>query len=552
MFSSSSNDRRSLPFTFVLAAVRRLTCDSDEQVPIERERTDVYRLLLVLQGTPEVKFEGQGRMAEPGTCLLISPGSEAVITGNGRACAACLMSFTAIHVGADDKALQSILERLSQGTRLPASVLNEFAGLWEKGDARQDGLIQLRWNRDFLSLLLLLLEQSALEKQSRDPESSVGQTIDFLQNHYHRVITVQQLADMAQLPRWQYLRIFKKLTGTKPSSYLIHLRIEQAKIRLSGTDEQVWEVAHRVGFSDEHYFNRRFKLLTGVSPGQYARIYNPKHSAPREQEAVHPSPAALSRIVYDDGGTLGDLLALDISPVGANLRFCDNDPLLGKVQLTREIGFPLSPDKVRELNPDLVLLSRYGSDKYPELSAIAPTIVVNEYAPMYRRMQKLGDVLGIRERADRWLNAYDLRRERMWQKLQARKADDETATVLFYDGNLKLYLLHRQRGLAKLLYHPLGFRMDERIQRLRPVRGHYYISITPERLDQYAVGDRLFVFVRPDLRVSAVLSELACCSSWVRLPAVRSGKVHCLEAFWNLDDALTSQLALEHFPALWT
>jgi hypothetical protein len=60
---------------------------------------------------------------------------------------------------------------------------------------------------------------------------------------------------------------------------------------------------------------------------------------------------------------------------------------------------------------------------------------------------------------------------------------DETATVLFYDGNLKLYLLHRQRGLAKLLYHPLGFRMDERIQRMRPVRGHSYISIAPERLD---------------------------------------------------------------------
>lgn len=544
----SSSGRSASPLTFVLTAARRLTCDSLEGLPLGQ--ADDYRLLLMLQGTLEAKIGQRTLSAEPGDCFLIASGREASLISRGAACAFCLLSFSAVNARVNGPALQRILNLLSGGLHLPAAALHEFSESLESSGL-QDELLQFNKQSVFLSLLSLLLEQSDSEqKRLRDPVRAVKLTIDFVQNNYSLNLAVQQLADMAQLPGWQYLRVFKKLTGSNPSSYITRLRIEQAKKLLSDSDGQVWEVAHRVGYEDEHYFNRRFKLATGISPGQYARIYNRKASA-ADCRATACRPASAERIVYDDAGTLGDLLALDIAPVGANLRFCDNDSFTDNIRSTQEIGFPLDPDKIRTLNPDLVLLSRYGSERHPELSAIAPTVGLNEYAPMHLRVQKLGDVLGIREHARRWLDAYDMRREHMWQRLQSRKALDESATVLFYDHNGKLYLLHRLRGLAKLLYHPLGFRMDERIQRLRPARGHYYISIAPDRLGEYAVGDRLFVFIHSERRASAALSELNRWPDWNRLPAVRTGKVHYLDSFWNLDDALTSQLTLEHFPDLW-
>jgi len=545
-----SSGRSASPLTFVLTAARCLTCDSLEGLPLGQ--ADDYRLLLMLQGSLEAKIGQRTLSAEPGDCLLIVSGRDISLISKGAACAFCLLSFTAVNARSNGPALQRILNRLSGGLHLPAAALHEFAESLENGEL-QDELLQFNKQSAFLSLLSLLLEQSDSEqKRLRDPMRAVKQTIDFVQNNYSLNLSVQQLADMAQLPRWQYLRVFKKLTGSNPSSYITHLRIEQAKRMLCDSDGQVWEVAHRVGYNDEHYFNRRFKLATGISPGQYARIYHRRAGAADCRAIVRRLPASAERIVYDDAGTLGDLLALDIEPVGANLRFCDNDSFTDKIHSTQEIGFPLDPDKIRTLNPDLVLLSRYGSERHPELSAIAPTVGLNEYAPMHLRVQKLGEVLGIREHARRWLDAYDMRREHMWQRLQSRKAPDESATVLFYGRNGRLYLLHRLRGLAKLLYHPLGFRMDERVRRLRPARGDYYISITPDRLGEYAVGDRLFVFIDAERRASAALSELNRWPDWNRLAAVRTGKVHYLDSFWNLDDALTSRLTLEHFPDLWS
>ncbi|RED59082.1 helix-turn-helix domain-containing protein [Cohnella phaseoli] len=552
MFLPSSNGRSASPLTFVLTDALRLTCEGPESLTLEK--TDDLRLLLVLQGTLEAKIEQRAQSAGPGVCLLIVSGSDASLISQGAGCDVCLLSFTALNARANGSAVQRILQLLSGRTKLPAAVLHEYADSLKCENRHQDGLPRLGRQSRFLSLLSLLLEQCVLEekKQLCDPKHAVKQTLSFMQKNYSLNLTIQQLADMARLPRWQYLRVFKKMTGSNPSSYMTRLRIEQAKRLLSDSDGQVWEVAHRVGYQDEHYFNRRFKLATGISPGQYARIYAHRPDATDRRGTPHRFHAPAERIVYDDAGTLGDLLALDIAPVGANLRFCDNDSFTDKIQSTQEIGFPLNPDKIRTLNPDLVLLSRYGSDRHPELSAIAPTIGLNEYAPMHLRMQKLGEVLGIRERTRQWLDAYDMRREKLWHRLQSRKARHESATVLFYDCNGRLYLLHRLRGLAKLLYHPLGFRMDERVQRLRPARGHYYISIASDRLSEYAVGDRLFVFTHPGRHTSDSLSELNRWPGWNRLPAVQAGKIHYLDSFWNSDDAFTSQLTLERFPDLWS
>ena len=330
------------------------------------------------------------------------------------------------------------------------------------------------------------------------------------------------------------------------------VRIEQAKALLSDSTASIREIAHKVGYDDEHYFNRRFKKETGIAPGQYARIYQGNAFAGEGSRSVSPVRSTIERIVYDDAGTLGDLLALGISPVGANLRFAAHIQLVRRLPSTQEIGCPINVEKVRSLQPDLVLLSRDGCDQYPGLSAIAPTIGLNEYAPMQRRIQKLGEVLGMREQADQWLHQYERKCGEMWRRLQSYKKSDETATVLFYDWDGRLYLLHRMRGLAKLLYHPLGFRMDERVQHLRPARGHYFIAVEREHLAQMAGGDRLFVFVRTPQQIKAAIVGLNQWPGWKDLPAVRSGNVHYLDGFWNLDDAFTSVLALEQFPAMWT
>ncbi len=64
------------------------------------------------------------------------------------------------------------------------------------------------------------------------------------------------------------MRVFRQETGLPPHTYLIQLRINQAKAHLQA-GETIAEVAAATGFSDQSHLTRRFKRIVGVTPGQY-------------------------------------------------------------------------------------------------------------------------------------------------------------------------------------------------------------------------------------------------------------------------------------------
>ncbi|MGW8440674.1 helix-turn-helix transcriptional regulator [Paenibacillus sp. S33] len=64
--------------------------------------------------------------------------------------------------------------------------------------------------------------------------------------------------------------MFRKITGKKPLHYLTELRLNHAKRLLLDCKWPLREIARQVGFSDEYYFNRRFRQMTGIPPGKYA------------------------------------------------------------------------------------------------------------------------------------------------------------------------------------------------------------------------------------------------------------------------------------------
>lgn len=70
---------------------------------------------------------------------------------------------------------------------------------------------------------------------------------------------------------FDYMRhCFKEETGVTPLEYLTSLRIRQAK-RCFRTNRtySVSYVARLCGFSDQYYFSRCFKKITGISPKDY-------------------------------------------------------------------------------------------------------------------------------------------------------------------------------------------------------------------------------------------------------------------------------------------
>jgi hypothetical protein len=56
------------------------------------------------------------------------------------------------------------------------------------------------------------------------------------------------------------------------------LRIEQAKRLLETTSDPVDEISAAVGYEDASFYRRLFKRLTGLTPGEYRRMFQPINS----------------------------------------------------------------------------------------------------------------------------------------------------------------------------------------------------------------------------------------------------------------------------------
>lgn len=84
--------------------------------------------------------------------------------------------------------------------------------------------------------------------------------------------TVKQMADSNHLSPSYLSDLLKKETGLNAQDTIHYYLIEEAKQRLLQSNQSVSEVAYALGFEYPQYFNKLFKLKTGLSPGAFRQI----------------------------------------------------------------------------------------------------------------------------------------------------------------------------------------------------------------------------------------------------------------------------------------
>ncbi len=89
---------------------------------------------------------------------------------------------------------------------------------------------------------------------------------DFISSHYAESITLNRGAALAKMSLPSFTRLFKKVAGMTFVSYVTHVRLSQALRLLKESSLNVAEVASRVGFSDQSYFDRKFRFAFGQTP----------------------------------------------------------------------------------------------------------------------------------------------------------------------------------------------------------------------------------------------------------------------------------------------
>ena len=103
---------------------------------------------------------------------------------------------------------------------------------------------------------------------------------------------LQRAVELAEIPERTLKRRFKIATGSSLIERLQNLRIEAAKRMLESSTTPVTEISFEVGYEDPSFFRRLFRRLTGVTPSQYRRMFQPVATA--SEPPPHSSGIATS------------------------------------------------------------------------------------------------------------------------------------------------------------------------------------------------------------------------------------------------------------------
>jgi AraC-like DNA-binding protein len=92
---------------------------------------------------------------------------------------------------------------------------------------------------------------------------------DHIDRHYRQPLRVDELARVAGVSRFHFIRCFEACYGETPIRYLTRRRIERAQDLLRAANLTVTEVCMLVGYASLGSFSARFTQLVGESPTAY-------------------------------------------------------------------------------------------------------------------------------------------------------------------------------------------------------------------------------------------------------------------------------------------
>jgi two-component system response regulator YesN len=92
--------------------------------------------------------------------------------------------------------------------------------------------------------------------------------------YYKEDFSLQDLAEIIKISPTYLSRLLKNEIGVSFIEYLTQVRVEKAIQMMSDPTIKLYEVAEKVGYSNQHYFSTTFKKVVGLSPAEYRKKGN--------------------------------------------------------------------------------------------------------------------------------------------------------------------------------------------------------------------------------------------------------------------------------------
>jgi len=247
---------------------------------------EVYELNFVENAAGVVRTIGDSRETIGNLDLVLITGSKLVHVWEQGTCPQHDIYEITIHIDPDiffsplmDKrafvSIHRMIVRAQRGLAFPESAIRIL---------REDIINLTRDNESFASVVRLfnLLYRLSLVEDARELSSAsftdtreehederVHKVKAFIESHYMRDISMQEMADLVCMSPDAFSRFFHKKTGRTPNRYIIDYRLGIAARMLMTSNMSVSQIGFSCGFNTLSHFNRLFRESKGCTPSEF-------------------------------------------------------------------------------------------------------------------------------------------------------------------------------------------------------------------------------------------------------------------------------------------
>ncbi|MCY1058182.1 AraC family transcriptional regulator [Nannocystis sp. SCPEA4] len=254
--------------------------------PLTPHFHDEYLICAQLAGQEECHVAGRLFSFEPGDVVLMNP--QQVHTGNARGSSdvdyislyvdrrlalglvedvtgpRCAPEFTSVRVTGRVELVAAIqaLHDLVRSDSAPGRTLDVEAAL------------QHVVNHAFTEFSNL--REPLRRSTNRIAHRKIARVVDYIRSLDPRIdpttLSLDELASVAELSKYHFLRQFAQVVGMTPGAYLRTLRLCHAARELRSSRRSILEIALGAGFADHPSFSRAFARHMGMTPSQYQAL----------------------------------------------------------------------------------------------------------------------------------------------------------------------------------------------------------------------------------------------------------------------------------------
>jgi AraC-like DNA-binding protein len=236
---------------------------------------DDYTVAFVRRGSFGYRSRGTSFEMVAGSLVIGHQGDEYVCS-HEHVCGDECLSF---------KLAPSLIEEITPGNAserrslwrtgaLPPLAETMIAGALAQAAAEGQGGIDLAEAGLMLAARFIRLagghKKRSLNLSARDRRRAVEAAL-WIEAHSQEPLDLEQVAAVADLSPFHFLRLFGAVLGVTPHQYLLRSRLRRAARLLAEDAQSITEIAYEVGFADLSNFVRSFHRAAGVSPRRFRK-----------------------------------------------------------------------------------------------------------------------------------------------------------------------------------------------------------------------------------------------------------------------------------------